>query len=248
MSRSNRRPRYAGGLRHVATTAVLRAIHLTAGARLEDPDLPPDTAATTVPALPESGVPIFLTLGLGYGQRWDRCAYCASAKNTESFTGHVGLGKYVTGGLGVGVDASVWRRSHPGLPGAVDSLGVATPTALLNQLGNVSVSLSFAAWRLFHPRRRGRSDGMAGHPGRQRGRSDRLWDRDRLLPLASLVSLVVFANWNVGSYDLSTPLAVIERGIKHEYIELGFGLTLPPRISLKSTPRHPQPHRTSTSG
>ncbi len=46
------------------------------------------------------------------------------------------------------------------------------------------------------------------------------------LPLASLVSLVVFANWNVGSYDLNTPLAVIERGVKHKYVELGFGLTL----------------------
>ena len=233
MSRSNRRPRHAGGLRHVATTAVLCAIYLTGGARLEAQDLPPDTAATTVPAPPESGVPIFLTLGLGYGQRWDACAYCASAENTESFTEHVGIGKYVTGGLGVGVDASVWRRAHPGLPGAVDSLGVATPTTLLNQLGNVSVSLSFAAWHLF----------VRAGAGVAMGRQD-IQDASgdvatasglgigysvgggATLPLASLVSLVVFVNWNVGSYDLSTPLAVIERGIKHEYIELGFGLTL----------------------
>ena len=41
-----------------------------------------------------------------------------------------------------------------------------------------------------------------------------------------MVSLVIFANWNVGSYDLSTPLAVIERGVEHRYVEVGFGLTL----------------------
>ena len=46
------------------------------------------------------------------------------------------------------------------------------------------------------------------------------------LPLASMVSLVVFSNWNIGSYDLSTPSAVIGRNVKHKYVELGFGLTL----------------------
>ena len=46
------------------------------------------------------------------------------------------------------------------------------------------------------------------------------------LPLASLGSLVVFANWNAGFYPLSTPVALIERGVKHKYIEIGFGLTL----------------------
>jgi hypothetical protein len=46
------------------------------------------------------------------------------------------------------------------------------------------------------------------------------------LPLASLASLVVFVNWNVGRYDLATPVAVIERGVKHKYVELGFGLTV----------------------
>lgn len=233
MPRSNRRPRYAGGVRHVATTAVLFSILLSAGTRLGAQDLPPDTAAATVPSPPESGLPLFLTVGLGYGQRLDRCAYCASAKNTQSFTGHVSIGKYVTRGLGVGVDASVWRRAHPGIPGAVDSLGVAAPTTLLNQLGNVSMSLSFAAWHLF----------VRAGVGVAMGRQD-IQDADgdvvtasglgigysmgggATLPLASMVSLVVFANWNVGSYDLSTPVAVIGRGVKHKYIELGFGLTL----------------------
>lgn len=233
MSSSNRRPRYAGGFRYAATTAMLFAIPLSAGTGLNAQDLPPDDTAATVPEPPESGVPIFLTLGIGYGRRLDPCAYCVSARNTQSFTGHASIGKYVTGGLGVGVDASFWRRAHPGLPEAVDSLGVATPTALLNQLGNVSMSLSFAAWHLF----------VRAGVGLAMGRQD-LQDANgdvttasgtgigysmgggATLPLASLVSLVVFVNWNVGSYDFSTPLTVIDRGVKHEYIEVGFGLTL----------------------
>ena len=118
MSRSNRRRSYQGGLLRVATTAVLLASCLSVGPGLYAQDLPPDTAVATVPALPASGLPIFLTVGLGYGQRWDPCAYCSSARNTQSFTGHVSIGKYITRGLGIGVDASVWRRAHPGLPGA----------------------------------------------------------------------------------------------------------------------------------
>lgn len=233
MSRSNRRPRYVGRLRPVATAAVFFALTLSAGAGLRAQDLPGDIAAAIVPAPPASGVPIFLTVGLGYGQRVDRCAFCASTKNTQSFTGHASIGKYVAGGLGVGVDASVWRRGHPGLPGPVDSLGVAPPTVLDNQLGNASMSLSSAVWNFF----------VRGGVGLAIARQD-IQDQageiatasglgigysfggGATLPLASMVSLLIFANWNVGSYDLSTPLAVIGRGVKHRYVEVGFGLTL----------------------
>lgn len=45
------------------------------------------------------------------------------------------------------------------------------------------------------------------------------------VPLASMVSLVFFGNWNAGGYDLATRAAMIERGVRHEYVELGFGLT-----------------------
>ena len=130
---------------------------------------PPDSAAAAIQAPPEGGgLPIFFTVGLGYGQRFDRCAYCASTQNIRSFTGHVSLGKYVAGGLGVGVD-------------------VTTASGM-----GVGYSLGGGA----------------------------------TLPLASLASLVLFVNWNVGSYDLATPAAVLERGVKHKFVELGFGLTV----------------------
>ncbi len=131
------------------------------------------------------------------------------------------------------MDASVWRRAHPGLPGAVDSLGAPTPTSLLNQLGNVSMSLSLKVWHVFARAGVGLAMGWQDiqDPGGDVATASGLgigysMGGGATLPLASLVSVVVFANWNVGSYDLNTPLAVIERGVKHKYVELGFGLTL----------------------
>ena len=232
MSPSNRRTPCVGGFRHVATTAVLFAIQLSAGAPLDAQTTPLDSADAAVQAPPESSIPIFLTVGAGYGQRFDRCAFCPSARNIRSFTGHVSIGKYVAGGLGVSVDASVWRRGHPGLPG-VDSLGAAAPTTLLNQLGNASMSVSYATWHVF-------VRGGVGVAVRWQDMQDPSGDvttasgvgigysvgGGAMLPLASLASLAVFVNWNVGRYDLSTPLAVIDRGVKHKFLELGFGLTL----------------------
>ncbi|HIF22650.1 MAG TPA: hypothetical protein EYQ27_12285 [Gemmatimonadetes bacterium] len=46
------------------------------------------------------------------------------------------------------------------------------------------------------------------------------------LPLASSVSLALFGNYNVGSYDLNSPLGVVQRGVEHEYLEPGVGLTI----------------------
>ena len=45
------------------------------------------------------------------------------------------------------------------------------------------------------------------------------------LPLVSVVSIAFFANYNFGAYDLATPTAVLERGVKHEIVELGFGIS-----------------------
>ena len=178
------------------------------------------------------GLPIVLTVGMGYGQRFDPCAHCTNPQNVQSFTGHLGLGKYLWRGLAVGVDASVWRRSHPGTPPAADSLGTATPTKLMNQLGNVSLSFSYEAWHVF-------VRGGVGVALAQQDIQDLAGDVSSasgmgvgysvgggvMVPLASMVSLVFFGNWNAGGYDLSTPSAMIERGVRHEYVELGFGLT-----------------------
>jgi hypothetical protein len=69
---------------------------------------PPDSAdAESIAPEPTGGLPVFLTFGAGYGQRSDPCAQCASSENTESFTGHIGVGKYFRYGSGMGVDAFV---------------------------------------------------------------------------------------------------------------------------------------------
>lgn len=183
------------------------------------------------------GLPIFLTLGMGYGQRSDPCTNCPSPDDTDSFTGHLSLGRYLGYGLGIGIDASVWKRGHPGPPAAADSAGVQAPTTLSNMLGNASLTLSFQLWRFF-----------------VRGGGGLAWVRQDLagtdadgepiivtasglgigysvgggitLPLGGMASIAFFGNWNVGQYDLMSPTAVLERDAKHEYLELGMGITL----------------------
>lgn len=181
-----------------------------------------------------SGLPILATLGVGYGRRSDPCSSCASPDNTNSFTGQVSLGKRLARGLGVGVRASVWRRGHPGPPAAADSTGVPTPTTLVNTLGNASVVFSWQVWHVW----------LEGGGGLAWAGED-LVDADSsalvhasgvgigytvgggvALPLAGPLSLAFFGNYNAGGYDLTSPTAVVERGAKHRYLELGIGLTL----------------------
>lgn len=208
-------------------SAQVEVVDTTAGP-VPVPGAPAPAAVPPAPALP-----LFFTIGLGYGQRFDPCSQCLSAENVDSFTGHLSIGKYLQPGLGIGVDASVWRRGHPGAPGALDSLGVAAPTKLVNQLGNASLTVSYEVWQVF----------VRGGVGLALGQQD-LQDTEGVvtmakgmgvgytvgggvtLPLASMVSLAFFANWNVGSYDMSSPTEVLERGVKHEFVEIGFGLTL----------------------
>jgi hypothetical protein len=136
-------------------------------------------------------------------------------------------------GLGVGMDASVWRRGHPGVPAAADSLGAGRATKLVNQLGNASLTFSVQRWQIFARAGIGLALGqqdlqdVAGNVTTATGMGiGYSLGGGITLPLASLVSLAFFGNWNVGSYDLTTPTAVIERGVRHEYVELGFGLTI----------------------
>jgi opacity protein-like surface antigen len=46
------------------------------------------------------------------------------------------------------------------------------------------------------------------------------------IPLASMVSLAFYGNWNVGHYDMVSPQGLIERDAKHQYLELGVGVTV----------------------
>ena len=56
---------------------------------------PADSAdAESIAPEPTGGLPVFLTFRAGYGQRSDPCAQCASSEKTESFTGHISVGKY----------------------------------------------------------------------------------------------------------------------------------------------------------
>ena len=200
----------------------------------QDTNVLPDSSV--VEHAPAS-LPIFLTLGMGYGQRNDPCTNCPSPDNTDSFTGHLSLGRYLGHGLGIGIDASVWKRGHPGPLAAADSAGVQAPTTLSNMLGNASLTLSFQLWHFF-----------------LRGGGGLAWVRQDLastdadgeptivtasglgigysvgggitLPLGGMASIAFFGNWNVGQYDLMSPTAVLERDAKHEYLELGMGITL----------------------
>ncbi len=192
----------------------------------------PAQALSAMPA-EDDGLPIFFLVGVGYGQRFDPCQQCSSPDNIQSFTGHFSIGKYLWKGLGVGIDASAWRRTHPGTPGAASDSTDASPTTLVNQLSNASLSFSYELWHVWVRAGIGLAMGyqdlqdaegtVSSASGKGIGYS---LGGGFSLPIASMVSLAVFGNWNVGGYDLSTAQEMVQRGARHEYVELGFGLTL----------------------
>lgn len=220
--------------------AVMLAGALSSGVAAQDSIPPGDSVSpgSSVPTVVASGgLPVFLTVGIGYGRRSDPCAYCTSPDNTDSFSGHVSLGRYLGHGIGVGVDASVWRRGHPGSPAAPDSAGVQAPTTLSNTLGNASFTFSYQIWHLF-------VRGGGGVAWGQQDLEDSDADGDPVvvrakglgigysvgggitLPLAGAASVVFYGNWNVGRYDMMSPTGVLGRDVQHDYIELGMGLTI----------------------
>ncbi len=211
----------------------------TATSDLPSDSLRPGDGVQPVAVEPESsrGVPIFLTFGVGYGQRSDPCSHCSSPQNTESFTGHLSIGKSFGYGIGLGIDTSVWQKGHPGPVIAGDSTAAAGPSSLSNRLGNASLTLSWQVWRVYV---RGGGGFAWGHQdiegvdeegeatverasGKGIGYS---FGGGITLPLASAISLAIFGNYNVGTYDLTAASGVVERGVTHEYMELGFGLTI----------------------
>ncbi|MFQ5537555.1 MAG: hypothetical protein ACE5GJ_08905 [Gemmatimonadota bacterium] len=220
----------------------------------EVPDSTPERIPASVASKSSPGasrLPASLLLGVGFGRRSDPCAVCPSPENTDSFTGHVSLSRPLGHGFGVGVDGSVWRRSHPGPLGAPDSTGVPSPTKLGSTLGNVSVTFSFEIWQLFFQAGGGvawasqdlvpgggvATVGGAGGAAAGEGGSGAAATVTAsglgvgytvgggfVLPVAPPVSLVFFANLNAGSYDLATPYEVVERGARHRYLEVGIGV------------------------
>lgn len=201
----------------------------------------PDSAAAADTILAEDvappGLPVFLTLGLGFGQRKDGCTLCSSPLDDKSFTGHLSLGRHLAKGIGIGVDVSAWRRGRPGTPGPADSTGVPVATNLSNMLGNASVTASYQVWYSFVRVGAGFAWGHqdveelneSGEPlvlrasGKGIGYS---FGGGLMLPVHPMISLAVFGNWNAGRYDLSSVNGVMARDSRHRFYEVGFGLTL----------------------
>lgn len=183
------------------------------------------------------GLPLFAVLGFGYGTRMGDCVLCANPQDNRSFVGHLSVGRPLGKGVGVGLDASVWMKGRPGTPGPADSTGVPVATSLTNMLGNVSVSFSYDIWHTFV---------RAGF-GLAFGRQDLEFENPEgaivmqtasgmgvgyslgggfTIPLASVVSLALFGNWNVGFYDMRSPQGLTVRGAKHQWFEFGVGVAL----------------------
>ncbi len=181
-------------------------------------------------------MPVAVILGVGYGERSDECFLCDSPRNNKSFTGYLSIGRPLTHGVGVSLDASVWMKGRPGTPGAVDENGVPTPSTLRNILGNLSASVFLEVWRLYLRAGAGMAFGsqdlemsladgsMAVHTARGFGVGYSL-GAGATVPLVSVAHLAVFANWNVGGYDMVSPQGLTERGARHEYLEVGIGVS-----------------------
>ncbi|MFC1660435.1 hypothetical protein ACFL3S_03065 [Gemmatimonadota bacterium] len=208
-----------------------------------DAQEPPDTASaadslTTEATLPQGlQLPVYAVLGVGFGNRSDACVLGGSPRDNKSFTAYLSGGKPLGKGVGVGLDVSFWRRGRPGTPGATDEEGAPVAASLANMLANASVSFSYRVWQVFVRAGGGLAwgsqdlevelgDGMIGtHTASGWGVGYSVGG-GITVPVASVVSLAFFGNWNVGHYDMISPMGLQERGAKHEYVELGVGVAL----------------------
>jgi opacity protein-like surface antigen len=194
-------------------------------------------AADSLQAPTGFAIPVHVVLGFGYGMRNDECVLCESTEEDRSFSAHVSIVRPLWHGFGVGIDASAWRKGRPGTPGALDAEGVPESTSLANMLGNLSVSFSYDYWHLFVRAGAGISFGsqdleMENQEGDIIVHTASGWGPGYsvgggvTLPVASVVSLAFYANYNVGQYDMVSPQGVTERRAKHQYLELGVGVAL----------------------
>ena len=198
----------------------------------------PADSASVADSLTAPGLtlPVTVVLGVGYGERSDECFLCDSPENNKSFTGYLSIGRPLGHGLGISLDASVWMKGRPGTPGAVDENGVPTPSSLRNMLGNLSASVFLEVWQVWVRAGGGMAFGsqdlemtaadgsMAVHTARGFGVGYSA-GAGFTIPLASVASLAVFGNYNVGTYDMVSPQGLTERGARHEYLELGIGVS-----------------------
>jgi hypothetical protein len=195
----------------------------------------PDSSSVSPFAAPVPSLPVFAVLGVGFGNRSDACVLCESPRDNRSFTAYLGVGRPLGHGLGVGLDVSFWRRTRPGTPGIPDGEGVPTPTSLANMLGNLSVSFSYRYWQTFIRAGFGAAfgsqdlemelaDGSMGiHTAKGIGIGYSA-GAGFTIPLASMVALAFYANWNVGHYDMVSPQGLQERSARHQYFEVGVGV------------------------
>lgn len=195
-------------------------------------------------------LPVKVILGLSYGIRVDDCVLCANPQDNKSFSGHLSVVRPLYNGIGVGLDASVWRRGRPGTPLPPDSTGTVQGTTLANTLGNLSVSFSYEASRVFVRAGVGAAYGaqareVAPPPDPEADPTDPP-DADLrplvdtasgfgvgysvgggvTVPIASVVSLAFYLNWNEGFYDMLSPLGTTARDARHRYLEMGIGVAL----------------------
>jgi hypothetical protein len=181
-------------------------------------------------------MPVTVVLGMGYGQRSDECFLCDSPENNKSFTGYLSVGRPLAHGLGLSLDTSLWIKGRPGTPGAVDENGVPTPSSLMNILANLSASVFYEFWHFYLRAGAGMAFGsqdlemsaadgsMAIHTASGFGVGYSA-GAGLTIPIASVAHLAVFGNWNVGTYDMVSPQGLTERGARHEYLEVGIGVS-----------------------
>jgi hypothetical protein len=190
-------------------------------------------ADTAVSKPASSRLPVYLTVGLAFGRRFDACALCADTANIDSFSGRLELGKYLGHGLGVGVEANVWRKGVPGPMGA-DSTGADAPTTLSNTVGNGSLIFSWQVWHLWAQAGGGLAfEGIdfipAGSSTADHAKGIGVGYTVGVgasLPVAGPLGVAFYANYSAGRYDLSSPTEVVRRNVRHDYLEAGMGITL----------------------
>lgn len=177
----------------------------------------------------------FLTVGIAQAVRWGDCPLCAPTEDANSFTGHLRIGRSLTGGLGMGVAISVWRQRRPSLVQPADTAGI-TPQ-LTTTLGNASLSFSYQLWQLYARAGAGLGFGSYDIEEVDEAGAVTLVSATGLgvgyslgggldIPVSGPVAVTMFGNWNVGFYDLNAKGKRLASNTRHDFFEFGLGLSI----------------------